>query len=344
MQFTLLLSFYSTKIYLGAIVSPKSSTQIRSFDFSHPPRSTTPVDNWPKSNTLGRHARQSSLDLQTFRSRSSSDVGKRAVAGVKIAGITVPAPPPSVKQKADSNTEVTIPRYVAGIKVPAPPSIRSKSTGSMPYSSDCCSADQTNLLTSNGPSSDLPLILNGEAENKTNGVHILETEVKDDKTPEPVICSYDVTLETVHHVTAGEISSELKVKEMENVNNEANDILSAIQFEFGSLRDKSDDFVTSPKATETYRQSEIPVIMTSDANKPYASHKDKESYTSSSRDEELSLSIKDDRTFALSSEEVFDDLLKTSGSGGSDWYRSMFQSMKKGVEEQLPNKKRNFQI
>ena len=336
------MSFYSTKIHLGAIASPKSSTQIRSFDFSHPPRSTTPVDNRPKSSTLGRHARQSSLDLQTFRSRSSSDAGKRAVAGVKIAGITVPAPPPSVKRKADSNTEVTIPRYVAGIKVPAPPSLRSKSTGSMPHSSDNRSADQSNLFASNGPSSDPPSILNGEAATETNGEHILETEVNGDKTPEPVIHSYDVTLERVHHVTAEEISSELKVKEMENFNNEASDILSAIQFEFGSLGGKSDDFVTYPTATETYKQTEVHTTMTSDSNKPVAGHEDEEFPTSSGKNEESFLSTKDEKSFTSSSEEVFDNLLNTSGSGGSDWYRSMFQSMKKGVEEQLPNKKRKF--
>lgn len=42
---------------------------------------------------------------------------------------------------------------------------------------------------------------------------------------------------------------------------------------------------------------------------------------------------------ASSSEE---DILSTSAGSGSDWYRSMFQSMKKGVEDQLPNKKRMY--
>ena len=61
---------------------------------------------------------------------------------------------------------------------------------------------------------------------------------------------------------------------------------------------------------------------------------------SSGEVEEFSQSTKDDKSFSSSSENVFEDLLHSSGSGGNDWYKSMFQSMKKGVEEQLPNKKR----
>ena len=60
--------------------------------------------------------------------------------------------------------------------------------------------------------------------------------------------------------------------------------------------------------------------------------------------EEFSLSTKEDKSFTSSSEEVFEDLPHSSGSVGNDWYKSMFQSMKKGVEEQLPNKKRKFQV
>lgn len=35
-----------------------------------------------------------------------------------------------------------------------------------------------------------------------------------------------------------------------------------------------------------------------------------------------------------------EDILSSSAGSGSEWYKSMFQSMKRGVEEQLPNKKR----
>lgn len=46
-----------------------------------------------KSMTLG-HSRQRSLDLN-YRPRSTSDASKRATVGNKIAGITVPPPPPT---------------------------------------------------------------------------------------------------------------------------------------------------------------------------------------------------------------------------------------------------------
>ena len=71
---------------------------------------------------------------------------------------------------------------------------------------------------------------------------------------------------------------------------------------------------------------------------------DRDPIPDSSGEEEFSLSSKDDKSFTSCSEKVFEDLLHSSGSGGNDWYKSMFQNMKKGVEEQLPNKKRKFQL
>ena len=125
-----------TKVQTGLIISPKSALLNQSFDFPLP-RSTTPVEGVGRSSTMGRHVRQSSLDLNYFhRPRSSSDAGKRATVGVKIAGITVPAPPPFVKTKHNTAVMKQEPeKIIAGIKVPLPPpSFKSKSTGELPIS------------------------------------------------------------------------------------------------------------------------------------------------------------------------------------------------------------------
>ncbi|XP_019848782.1 PREDICTED: LIM domain-binding protein 3-like [Amphimedon queenslandica] len=279
--------------------SPKSSITFRTFDY--PPRSTTPVDNFgSKSSTLGRHARQSSLDLNTFRSRAWSDAGKKAVVGAHIAGIKVPAPPPSVKGKAP--LPVVQPekvRYVAGIKIPAPPPqlkpkpVRTPSKERIPAGTSTIvplndtaanDAPATTEPVTIGSSSSTPAVL----ESKEDPIVISDTLVKKEASAE---------------VAERDTSSEII------------DMLTAIQ----------NDFTPTTPESQT----------SSSDFKDISSEKDhfETEYHSSTSGYKSGI--------ASSSEE---DILSTSAGSGSDWYRSdwyrsMFQSMKKGVEEQLPNKK-----
>lgn len=269
---------YSSK---SVAASPKSSTQFRTFDYPSP-RSTTPVqDGEGKASTLGRHARQSSLDLNTFRSRAWSDAGKKAVIGERIAGIRVPAPPPSVKGKAPL-IQPEKSRYVAGIKVPAPPPsvkpkpVRSHSKEKIQAAlNDNTPKDETPGMNS---SSSTPAVLDSTAT-------ISDTLVKKEQS----------SFESSERDTSSEII----------------DMLTAIQ----------NDFTPTTPESQT----------SSSDFKDISSEKDhiEAEYHSSTSGYKSGI--------ASSSEE---DILSTSAGSGSDWYKSMFQSMKKGVEEQLPNKKR----
>ena len=289
----------STKVQTGLILSPKSALLGQSFDFPLP-RSTTPVEGVGRSSTLGRHVRQSSLDLNYFyRARSSSDAGKRATVGVKIAGITVPAPPPFVKTKHNTGVmKQEREKLIAGIKVPPPPpSFKSRSTGELPISgvltnrssssptskATLCNGS-TSLLSDHEDDSSTATSLSDSKEPIEHIKIFSKPEDVQDSIIESELSSYKIGLNNIHHIVHVE----------DNINN---------------------------KSDETHLQSESEVS-----------------------EDISSTSGKDSHTFTTSGEEVIskeeDIQIENIGRGGNDWYKAMFQSMKKGVEEDLPDKKR----
>ena len=256
------------------------------------------MDNFnSKSSTLGRHARQSSLDLNTFRNRSWSDAGKKAVVGAHIAGIKVPAPPPSVKGKAP--LPVVQPekvRYVAGIKVPAPPPqlkpkpVRTPSKEKIPVGTTAVPLNDT--ATNDAPCNTEPVNIGSSSSTPA----VLES------TEDPIVIS-DTLVKKEPSVEVAE----------RDTSSEIIDMLTAIQ----------NDFTPTTPESQT-SSSDFKDISSEKDHLETEYHSSTSGYKSG---------------IASSSEE---DILSTSAGSGSDWYRSMFQSMKKGVEEQLPNKKRMY--
>lgn len=269
------------------MLTPKSSTPGSSFSYPSPPDSPGKDTQTTK---VGKHIRQRSLDFHpsTFRPRSTSDAGKRATVGEKIAGIKVPAPPPSIKKKTNPSTVEPAPRYVAGIKVPAPPpSLKRKSTGSAPMEepSSTSSTDDSTIAATNVE------ISNGD-------------KVESDKGESFSVSSYDAQLNSIQHVTCSKEQVQHDSPKERNNEYQVSDILSAIQSEFGAK-------------TETVSSTDA---LTLDAL---------------GKDTSIDDSVSSETMSSLNDDPV-------TSSGGVDWYRSMFQSMKKGVEEELPNKKRMF--
>lgn len=92
------------------------------------------------------------------------------------------------------------------------------------------------------------------------------------------------------------------------------------------LNNESEKPTPTNNATETM---ETEVEQRSTVTEPSMSIDDSSSQTATSSDKGFSFSPVDDNDGGI-----------LSTSGGSDWYRSLFQSMMKGVEEDLPDKKR----
>ncbi len=257
-QYTLYPFFYySTKGVQGILISPRSVTQEHSFNF---PESNSSGSG--KSNTLG-HNRQRSLDFN-FRPRTTSDAGKRAIVGVKIAGITVPSPPKNVRKLSEPNKkEEAKTVIIAGIKVPKPPPKNTPPITSDKKMSESPSKDNNNVIiaASSVPINDTPVI-------ESIGEPLYIKEDND--------VTYDVELE----VSNNELSNE-PVPDDES-----------FEPEFKIFQKKSEDI---------------------------------------SNDNDDIIDIQSNGTESPES-------IKTGKN--DDWYKIMFQSMKKGVDEDLPNKKR----
>jgi hypothetical protein len=172
-------------------------------------------------------------------------------------------------------------KYVAGIKVPPPPpsSTKSKSTGSAPF--ETTPGDQTLDIT--GP----PIMTDSDV-----------TQNDNDNSTTANVQSFNVELSSIEHIPAT-----AQQEEPTGTTSEAqvNDILSAIQSEFGSEDTSSSRNDDSTDDKDTLNESQT------SGYKSIASS--------------------------------YEDDVVISNNGGNDWYRSMFQNMKKGVEEDLPNKK-----
>ena len=289
----------STKVQTGLIISPKSALLNQSFDFPLP-RSTTPVEGVGRSSTMGRHVRQSSLDLNYFhRPRSSSDAGKRATVGVKIAGITVPAPPPFVKTKQNTGVMKQEPeKVIAGIKVPPPPpSFRSKSTGEVPISG---------VLTNRSSSS---------------------------PTSKATLCNGSTSLLSDHEDDSSTATSLSDFKEpTDNIKI------------FSKPEDVQDSIIETDLSSYQIGLNNAPHTVHVDDNINNKSEETRLQSGSEFSEDISSTSGKDSHTYTSSGEDIIskveDIQIENISRSGNDWYKAMFQSMKKGVEEDLPDKKR----
>ena len=321
----------------GVALSPKSVTQGYTFDFP-----VTANGSSNKSNTLGsRHARQRSLDLN-YRSRSFSDVGKRASVGMQIAGITVPPPPPKTRPAVTptKKQEEEPQRIIAGIKVPKrPPSIKKRAiSDSQLLPAKEQSREDSGIAVESSVS-----LLTNSTDSPTNeeleGSQSIETIQPSQQHTQPEIVSYKVELTNFHDVRCNENETQAKPDLPYEDKTEPESIQSV------GVRSEEKNIPSSQPAPENHSEvlksgknddwyKSMFQSMKKGAGEDLNVSKDKSNGLQSTAPGE-----EDSVTSSQSAEEEKSEEIFKSGRN-DDWYKSMFQSMKKGVEEDLPNKKR----
>ena len=258
---------------LGVIISPKSVTQGYTFNFPESNGSSK------KSNTLG-HNRQRSLDFY-YRPRATSDAGKRATVGTKIAGITVPAPPKSVRKLSEPNIKMNYEKkeekeeakIVAETIVPKSP-------------------------PSNGP--------NNSSEDTKMDEPPTVSENNDDVASVPTVNDTPI---------AEPIEQQQYIKVADEI---------TYDFEFTNVVDQV------PEATNEATNEPKPdnVSVSPDIESKIF---EKVSEDKPKNDDIIVIDVQSNGAKSP-------EIVKTGKN--DDWYKLMFQSMKKGVEDDLPNKKR----
>lgn len=275
---------FSTKSMQGITFSPKSVTQNYSFDF--PETNIGGGDNGKCKTLDNRHSRQRSLDLN-YRPRATSDAGKRATVGTRIAGIVVPPPPPKkTTPRKLSEPLVQKPRepvkaVVAAAEVPKsppppPPTINgNKSPVESRSTEEGIDVEKTPEEITNSP---VPPLLTD-----TNDDSLVSEVIDPPELKEAEIILYKVELTNFHEVeTVTPAKSDAEVP--------ADPVSIEIHSEQQQTVESTEDNTTSPS-------------------------------TAPCEDED-------------NNSEVF------KSAKNEDWYKLMFHSMKKGVEEDLPDKKR----
>ena len=327
-------------------MSPKSSTQAYTFHYPSPPSS-------PKH---GTHIRQRSLDFQLFRPRSSSDAGKRATVGQKIAGIKVPAPPPSGKRNSKADTDVSAPRYVAGIKVPAPPpSVKSKSTSSILLSQpipcngnvnvteeakvDTNVAEEAKVVTNVAEEAKVVTNVAEEAKVVTNVAEEAKvvTNVAEEAKVVTNTAEVDINITEETKVDTNNIAE--KVIEDANATICEQPILTYVT----QLNDIQHVSSYQSSSEENDNQHEVRSILSA-IQSEFGPKTEEHTFDTTSDDATLESSHLDTSQSSISFPSSSEEPLPYVSGCGSDWYKSMFQNLKKGVEEQLPNKKRKYLV
>ena len=323
----------------GSVLSPKSTTVNSSFEF---PNVTVP-DN--KTGSLGRHARQSSLDLNMLRSRSNSDAANKRPEATPIKK---PAPPKFAKTSSADVANTSSSRVIAGITVPPrPPEVTPKKEPPV-HPSESESVPVVSGFAANGPcvtppiTSEVAMVMHSESveEDDEKSTESVDTEEKTGSTS--VENSTEVTVANVVETTTtnvvettttsddiivtGTVDSTSAVKESNEEVEFHQPEIRAYSIQLAEVhylpKEQLKEELKAPPSAETTTEQKSSTANESTAN-------DDSSKTSTYKGFNTTVDM-----------DSYGGILSTSG--GSDWYRSMFQSMKKGVEEDLPEKKREI--